>query len=82
VAACSMPSSDMTPAQRDDAFWVAYEQRTGMVGRDYADDMLAQGTDPRFLTSHSSIYTEQQLQVQLETATEFLCPDQVDRVKA
>lgn len=27
----------LTAAERDEAFWTAYEKRLGMVGRDYAD---------------------------------------------
>ncbi len=43
VAGCSSPVSGapapakLTQAQQDDAFWSTYQQRLGMVGRDYAN---------------------------------------------
>lgn len=77
---------------REDQFWVAYEQRLGMVGRDYYNPVkaksasieygyflcrkLAEGTDPAVLTSRGTAFTREEKQVQLDTAIEFLCPEQ------
>lgn len=80
------------PGPREDEFWVAYEQRLGMVGRDYADPVeakagsirygyflcrkLAEGMDPSVLVVDGPVYSWKQVRVQLDTAVEFLCPQQ------
>lgn len=92
LAGCGAEAPTLTKAEREDQFWTAYEQRLGMVGRDYADpaaarrgsieygyvlcDELAKGIDRDILTQGSAAYTEAEVTAQVDTAVEFLCPEQ------
>lgn len=82
----------LSQAEREDLFWTAYEQRLGMVGKDYADpaaakrgsieygyvlcDELAKGIDRDVLTQGTATYTKAEVTVQVDTAVEYLCPEQ------
>lgn len=51
LAACGTAEPaqpQLTPAQMDDQFWTAYEQRLGMVGKDYADPAAAKRGSIRY----------------------------------
>lgn len=39
---------ELTQAQREAQFWTAYEQRLGMVGKDYADPIAAKAQSVKF----------------------------------
>lgn len=83
--------SNADPGPREDEFWVAYEQRLGLFGTDYADPAeakagsirfgyflcrkLSEGTDPAVLVVDGAVFTREQVRVQLDTAVEFLCPE-------
>lgn len=86
-------AAPLAPAERESQFWTAYEQRLGMVGRDYADPAkaravsiefghflcgeLAKGMDGNVLIAQGSrSSSREEMQVKVDTAVEFLCPEQ------
>lgn len=82
----------LTQSEREDQFWTTYQQRLGMTGTDYADPAEAKsgsidygyflcgeldnGIDRGVLTQGTSTFTEAEITVQVDTAVEFLCPEQ------
>lgn len=86
------PAPVLTKQQRETLFWINYEKRLGLVGKNYDPDrakagaieygqflcgQLSTGTRRDVLISQGTspdTYTREEATAQVETAVEFLCP--------